>query len=541
MDTLTKPVRIARTRLLIQSMLDWLSRVAMVAFSVTAIAILLAKFIEMPMPFDRWVQTWLIAAGGATLLIAPILAIWFRPKFESVATMVDIRLKLHERLSSAMQLTNDQKASPMGNALFEDATKKAESIDVRDSFPVTFKPHWAQLVIPAVVIGFSFLLADPTPSIIASDQPQALTVEQVKNSIEPLIQQIKKQREEAEKENLEEAELFKTLESKLDGMKDKPPTDPTKLMTELKKMEQQLEEKRRELGNGESLKKQLANIKKMDDGPAEELADAMKDGDLEAASEQVQSMMERFEKGEMTKEEEKKLEEQLATMQEALEEAVKAHEQEKQQIEEQIKKAEAAGDKQQAADLKEKLDTMKQADSDMKAAKDMAESMCEACNGMAKGDKGKASSAMKEMQQKLSKMSKSAKQAASLKELSKKMSTCKSECAGNCNGTGNKPSDKTSVKDFAKGGGTGAGKRAEEKNDTSNYDSQVRGNVGEGETAFGGRIGGDNKKTSSQFEVKEAILNAEIEDPDPIEHAKLPKRERDVSREYMDALRTGKP
>ncbi len=547
MDLIERPISVARRRAFIQDWFDWISRVGLVALGIAAIAVVTAKFVVLNIEYERWVQYWLLAAGAATLLIPPIIAFVQRPSKNRIASLIDQRLNLRERISSASLMSVAERETPMGAALWEDAKAKAEAIDVRDSFPIRVHSHLLRWIAPIAVIGCSFLLEDPSTKTPGNGSTSALTVTQVKNSVEPLLQQVKKERKAAEDAKLDEAELFKTLESQLENLRAQPPKDATKFMSELNKMQEKLEEKRREMGTGESLKKQLANIKKMDNGPAEELADAMKQGDMEEASEQVQQMMEKLQKGELTKEEQQKLSEQLSDMQKALEEAVKAHEQQKQQLEEQIKQAEAAGDKEKAAELSEKLESLKKSDSDMAAAKKLSESLSKCSECLSKGDQKSASEALNDMKQELSKMAKNAKQAQSMKELSenmnnsKKSSQCKA-CSGqgcsSCSGSGQSGQPKISKN--AKGEGRGAGPREEEKNDTSDFDSQVRGNVGQGETAFGGKIEGQNKKTNTQIEVKEAILNAEVEDPDPIEQARLPKKERDVSKEYMDAIRTGK-
>ncbi len=434
--------------------------VGLAALTLATVAILTAKFIQIPYEFDQWVKIWLIGAAALTILLPVILALVFRPSHKAIATAIDLRMNLRERISSASMMSSEEKATPMGNALWVDATRRAESLDVRDSFPVKFGSHYIRWLAPIALIACSFLLSDPSGAAADSAANQTLTVSQVKNSIEPLIQQVRKQREQAEKDKLDEAELFKNLESQLESLKSKPPKDPTKFMSELTKLQDKLEEKRREMGTGESLKKQLAGLKKLDNGPAEKLAEAMKDGEMEEASEQIQQMMEKMEKGELTKQEQEKLAEQLKEMQKALEEAAKAHEQEKKQVEEQLKQAEESGDMEKAAELAKKLDEMQQKDADMKAAQQMSQSLADAAESLSKGDQKGASQSLSEMKQQLSKMAKNAKNSQSLQELaenmnnSKRSSMCKG-CSGEgckaCNGKSN--SDKVKYSKYAKGEG----------------------------------------------------------------------------------------
>jgi hypothetical protein len=156
------------------------------------------------------------------------------------------------------------------------------------------------------------------------------------------------------------------------------------------------------------------------------------------------------------------------------------------------------------------------------------------------------------MKDKLSKMASDAKKSESLKELTRNMndskrtsscSSCNGQGCSKCMGNGSK--NMSSLKRLGNGKGKGIGSSrstasdVEHEDDTKSYDTQVNGEVGEGELAMGGHIGGENKKTPTNREFKEAILSNEIEEADPIEQARLPKRERDISKEYMDAVRNG--
>lgn len=551
MDTLQKPVFAARRRLIVQSLLDWTSRIGLIAFCVAAVAIVVAKFVWMPIPFQTWTMWWLSGAAIAVCILAPTLAIWFREPFNSVATLVDQRLKLRERISSASQMSEAERATPMGAALWNDAVNRAQSLDVRDAFPVRVNTHVLRVAVPLAVVGVSFLL--PDPQLDTQKVVQSLTIEQVKNSLTPILQQVRKHRIEAEEKNLEEAELLKELENKLQDLQKKPPKDPSKLMADLKKMQDQIEDKRRQMGTGESLKKQLASVKKIEDGPAEQLADAMKDGDMEAASEQVQSLMDKLDKEQLSKEEQQQLAKQLEQFEKALQESIDKHNEEKKELEEQIKQAQAAGDKQKAEELSEKLDELKQKDADMQAASDLKSAMSQASECLKSGDCKSASQKLSKMKGQLSKMAADAKNAESLKELNRSMNDSKrSSSCSKCNGQGcsqcmGKGSQSSSWQKGKGGGKNGKGignsrstsNEGDHQDDTKSYETQVRGNVGEGELAMGGQIGGENKKTPSNNEFKETVLSTEVEEADPIEQARLPKRERDISKEYMDSVRNG--
>ncbi len=538
-----KQIRAARNRLTAQRYLDQLGVFLLVCLIIAAIAIFVGKLVELPTSFQNWTIGGISLAVGIAMVGAAVSTWLRRPDRLKAAAEVDHRLGLRERLASAIQLSDADRATPMGAAVIEDADAKAQRLDVRDAFPIRFSPRWAFTLIPAVAIAVTCFLPawkwaeDQTPAT------ELLSVTQINNSTQDLLKQIQQQRKAAEDDQLDEADFFKLLEDQLKDLRSNAPKEEKKFLVELKKIQEKLDERRQELGSSEDLKKQLAGLKKIDDGPAEKLADAMMESDLAEASEQMQDLVERMQRDELSKEEQKQLAKQLDQMKQALEEAAKAHEQAKDQLKEQIAQAEKSGDQQTAAKLSEQLQRMQQSDANMKTMAELAKSLSEASECLSKGDCKNAGEALSKMEKELSKMASDQKRAEQLKELSESLNQCKScsscqACNGNgCNECKGK-SDKQSASDFAKGEGKGSGAREEAEDNTADYESQVRGNVGEGETAFGGKIAGKNKSTMTQSEVREAILASDLEQSDPIEEAELPKLESEASQQYFDALRS---
>ena len=544
MLAIDKPIRAAKRRLNLQRFINLLGRCVTYVGCIVAIVIVVAKFTAVPMSFERWTLICALSGAIAAVLAATIWTYIGRFRNIDAAVLVDKRLKLNERLATASQLSPELLATPMGAALLADASTKAERLDVRDAFPIRLPAYYLQWLLPLAVIAFAAWLPPVTQTQVAKAEEETISLTQVKNSTEPLLKQVKAQREQAEKEKLDDAEFFRNLEAEIDALRAKPPTQEKKFLADLKKMQDKLQERRDALGDASELKKQLTGLKKIDDGPAEKLAEAMKDGELEEASDQVQELMEKMEKGELSEEESEQLQNQLQQMQAAMEEAIKVDAAEQEQLKQQIEQAQAAGDSEAAAQLQQKLEQKQANASTTKAMQEMADSLSEAGKSMKQGDSKAAAEAMAKMQSQLKKMAKNQQQSKNLKELSESMAECKScSSCSQCNGKGckscNSLSKKFTRKDFADGEGRGEGFRDEQAEDTSDYDSQVRGNVQEGETAFGGRIDGENKKTATQMQVRQAILASEAERPDALEDADLPKAEQQMLKEYFNALRTG--
>ena len=90
------------------------------------------------------------------------------------------------------------------------------------------------------------------------------------------------------------------------------------------------------------------------------------------------------------------------------------------------------------------------------------------------------------------------------------------------------------------GEGHGMGDRPEEETETGGYRTRVAGNPSQGEAVRVGDATGPNLSGNSRQEVKKEIASSFSEDPDPIMHQNLPRRERDQTREYFELLRQGK-
>ncbi len=371
-------------------------------------------------------------------------------------------------------------------------------------------------------------------------------VNPIANSTKPLIEQLKKKREEAEKAGLNEAaDMFRKLENKLNELQKDAKLDTKQSMAKLNDIKQQLEKRREELGAPDALKKNLQKLEKLEPGPADEMTEALKKGDFDKAADEAKKLLEKMKSGEgLSQEEMQKLEKQMQQLEKALNEAVQAHQEAKKSLEQQMKQAEAAGDLQKAAQLERKLAEMQAKDSQMQQMQELAESMsqCEQC--MAKGDKQGAQDQLQKMASQLQKMSSENGEMQDLDQLMDSLSQSKSQMAcSKCGGMGCKACMGSKMGEMpgqGLGEGRGSGDRPEEETDTDYFESRVRDKMKQGETVFGGKIGGENRKGSTTAEVQQAVLSSIAEEPEALDNQPLPKNQREHTREYFNALRDGK-
>ncbi len=89
------------------------------------------------------------------------------------------------------------------------------------------------------------------------------------------------------------------------------------------------------------------------------------------------------------------------------------------------------------------------------------------------------------------------------------------------------------------GEGQGEGDRPEEETDTGTYDSQVRSKPGRGKAVVSGIASGPNKAGQALEEIKTEIEATRTLDDDPLTGQRLPKPQRELTRQYFDAFREG--
>ncbi len=539
MNDILKQVANARRRLMATHFLQSLVQAWLITFSIVVAILVIPKLWPMPFDVKQWSYIALTIAAGVGLLWAITSTILGRPSTVSTATEIDLRLKLRERLSSTLQLNDNDQKSAVGQALMQDAQRAAERIDIRDAFPVRLEKQFLWGFIPMLLCAATFLVPNAVKPDSIAVTPSTASLTQIKSSTQDLMELVRKQREKAEAEGLEEAaEFFKQLQNKVDDLQKSDTKDPKKILSDINQLKEAMQKRRDELGSAESMKKNLANLKSLDKGPAEKMTEAMKEGEFDKASDELQKMMDDLETGKLSDDQKKQLGKQMEQMAAALEQAAAEHEQAKQAIEKQIAEAEKAGNIQKVAELRNKLAEKQAQDENIEALAKMAGEMKAAKEALEKGDPKAAKQAMEKMKAQMEKMGADAKQMKELQKLMEGANECKKCANGQCEGDGK--GGKEPQWKMGKGEGPGGGPRDEEETKTRHIDSQVRTDMEQGETLYGGKAGGANRKGVSREDVKQAILSAEVEDAKALENIPLPKKQRDHSREYFDSLRDGK-
>jgi hypothetical protein len=153
--SLTEALHPWRRRIWVQQSLRWIENGVIAGIIFACLLLLFSRFIP-------WASAlyWAIGVATATLLCASGAAIWLHPSFARSARLVDARLALHDRLSTAWELRND--STPISLLQRHDALKQLSQHT--PAAAISLKPRPFHLLsLGVVVIALVFLLVLPNP------------------------------------------------------------------------------------------------------------------------------------------------------------------------------------------------------------------------------------------------------------------------------------------------------------------------------------------------------------------------------------------
>ena len=564
MNEIKKQVSRAHRRILVGNFLTLACWTLFAGLLVATVAMAIPKiwhiaFLETAGAAQAWVYGWVGGGLVAGLLLAIVWTLFGRPSHLSTAVEIDHRFKLKERLSSALSLTDRELDSDAGQALLQDAQKRAETLDVREHFG--WRPTWrAWLPLAPVVLLFGLMLI-PNASAAAALPAEAKDADNKSQvAVEEARKKLKKKLEEMQAKGLMDSKLdIDALTKKIDNLSTEPTKEKRDALVKLNDIKKQLDERRKELGDSQSLKDQLQKMKEVSQGPAKKLTDALSEGQFDEAQKAIKDLVEKLKKGDLNEIEQKKLAKDLQAMADQLKEMSEANEKKKEELQKKIDEAAQKGDMQTAAKLQQKLDQLKQQDKQMEKMKKMGEKLKECAECMNPGEQqgkqgqGKqgqnpsqqgnqsaqakmedAAQSLEDLAEQLQEMQQEMDQLQDLEEMMEEIDAAKNQCQGQ--GQQGQPK----WQDWVQGKGRGGGKRDREEEDTGSYKSRVKGKLQKGETVVTGNADGDNISGRTASQARELVEASLSEKSDPLENQKLPRSQREHVQQYFNKLRTGK-
>lgn len=551
MDKIKQHVAVARRRLIAQQFLGIIAWSLFATLLVAAVSLAVPK-IWVP-PIDPAVWNWSWAAGGlaAGVLIATVWTWLVRRSWIEAAIEIDRRCQLKERISSALSLAPDELDSEIGRALVQDAIYRIERVDVRNRFAVSPRRRILLPLLPAALIG---VLIGLVPNAVPDRQAVAANsntqqADQVKRSAKKLQEQLDRVKRKAEEQGLEDADvLFKELRKGLDELLNKTDVDHKKALVKMNDLAKSLQDRRDQLGGMDKMRDQLNRLKDFGAGPADKIAEAMKAGNFQKALDELKNLQQKLQDGQLADEDKQQLARQLEQIQNRLQELKDSHEQAKRDLEQEIQRRQAAGDLEEAGKLQRQLDQLNRMNESMEALQKMAQQLGQCRECLENGDGEAAAAQLDQMAQNLQELQTQADQLETLQQMLDQIAMAKramgcQECDGqgcgaclgqfgNGGGQGDQPG-------FGLGEGQGQGDRPEAKTDTAFYESRVKGEVQPGEAVRTGSAGGPNQPGQTLQEAKDQLQSSFSQEADPLIDLRLPKKEREHTRDYFRRYREG--
>ncbi len=551
METLHKQVAKARRRLILGRYFAALAGCWFAALLVATVAIGVAKIWPLEIDTWLWAGSWIggsLAAGA----IAAAISTWIR-RADALAAAIELdhRFGLKERVSSALSLPESERETEIGQALVNDAVRRVERIDVGSRFAIPLGRRNLLPILPALLAFGLMFIADKGPEVeataAATRQPTPLQIQQ---SAEVLRKKLEQKKKEAAEQGLKDAgDLFKKIEESARELAKKDGVDRKQALVKLNDLSKELENRREKLGGDDKLKQQLSQMKDMKNGPAEKLADALKNGNFDKAMKELDKLKEQLKDDKLDPEKQKQLGEQLDAMRQNLEKMVEKHEQVKKELERQMQQMAAAGKTDEAKKLQQQLNKLQQQGSQMNRLKQLAGQCKQCAESLKNGNASGAKEALDQLAGQVGDMKKQSDELKMLDQMLDQIGQCKGDCAGEGK-FGNNPGENDDFKmgdgdrltGLAPGGNKARaeGRRPESKTGTKFYDSNVKQKMNKGAAVAVGDAEGPNMKGEVQQAIKAEVEAARHDSADPLTGQRLPRSQREHAKEYFDSLREGK-
>jgi hypothetical protein len=538
MEKLRRKVRLARRRLAVQQFLRAAPWFLFVALAVAALVIAVDKY--YPLGLVSWVWP---AIGVAVGVVGAALLVWLRGQSELDAALeIDRRFGLAERVSSAYALPAAERDTPMGRALVDDAVRAIARVDVAPGFRLSLSRAALLPLLPAVVAFLISVFLNPiseTATATTEDSAQKL---EVKKTVEVAQKKIAERLKEARENDLKEAEALAKLEA---GMKElsKGDDDKRQALVKMNDLNKELAERREQLRAGERLQEQFQQLKNLAKGPADKLAEALQEGNMQEGARELQALQEKLQAGQLDEQSRAELAQQLAAMEQKLKSAVEKQREMADDLKRQIAEKRAAGQSKEAEQLEKKLAKLEQMAPQMEKLSQMAMKMGQCSSCMKEGDKESAAAALAEMQGELAEMAKEQAAGQLLDDALEEMADAKaglgemdSENEGNMFG---QAQQRTERRGLQPGQGHLDAERPEDEVDGGLYDTKVRQKVGRGAVSVTGQLDGPNAKGRVEQEIQSQFEAARSSATDPLADTKMPRGYREHARTYFDVLREG--
>jgi hypothetical protein len=558
MEKLHRQVLRARRRLILQQFFRIIGWWLLLALLVAAAAVAVPKIWVMGFSTQAstiWLWSWLGGTAAVATLLAMFCAWWARRNVLEAAIEIDQRFALRERVSSSLALGPQERESEAGQALIGDASRRIQRIAVSDKFRV--RPTWRLLLplLPAVVLVVLVLWVNDAKqgkSAVASPVQRDVK-KQIETTAKKLKEKIAERKKKAEEDGLAVASgLFDRLEEGVEGLTKKEDVERKDASIKLNDLSKEIKLRRDALGGTDQVKERLNKLGDIDKGPADKVADALKDGDFNKAMDELQALQDKIEQGDLTDKDKQELADQMNQMKDKMQQMCNAHRDAKQQLEQQIEQQAAQGNMDQVNKLQQQLDQLNQQQQQMDQMQQLADQMGQCGDCMQNGDMQNAAAQLDQMAQAMQGLQQQVDEMEMLDGALDQIADAKNAmncgqcggkgcgaCQGQQPGMGLGKGEGQGPPGPGMGEGQGAGWRPEKKTDTAAYDTRIPADPGPGAAVKVGRIHGPNIAGEARETIKSEIEAGPGDSDRAMSMQKLPKSQREHAQQYFDMFREG--
>ncbi len=489
-----------------------------------------------PLGIEGWI--YVVAALGLGVALAAVIA-YFRGRGTiDAAIEIDRRFGLKERVSSTLGLSPEEQQTEIGQALIADAERRVKNIDVGEHFHL--QPG-RQLLLPLLPLVAAVLVVWLVSPAVIQDDPQANAAavkKQVTNAAGSLKNKLLEQRKEAQKAGLKDAEsLLNRLTEETEELTRSDTGDRKDALVKLNDLKRQMENRQKQIGGAEEIRKKLDQLNAGSRGPAENFMKAISDGDLRKAIEELDKLKKDLADNKLSEEDKEQLAKQLNEMKKKLEQAVQNHQQQCQNLQNQINQARQAGQEGEAERLQEQLNQLMQQNGNMQQLQDMANKLGQCSQCMQDGQMQDAAQMLQQMQNDLSDLQQ---QIDEMQLLDGAMDQiCQARDQMNCGQCGGQGCEACQGDGVGMGEGQGRGNRPEEETPTRFYDDKVNQKIGPGRAAIEGYVDGPNIAGPVLQQIEEQLESAKSVSADPLTEQQMPRQHQEQTRQYFETFRTG--
>ena len=536
MDQLKKQVAKARRRLVLEQFLRICSWTLLICLLAAGIGLAIWR-VAGPAPWrDAWLG-WLFGGLAAGLVSAVAITFFARRGALDAAVEMDRRFGLKERVSSSLALGPEELDSEVGKALVADAVRRVERVDVAEKFRV--RTSWgAGLRLASAGAFFAALLVPVASPDKEAEAAAKAEREQLQTTTESMRKKLERQKRELLEKGLTDAsDLLQKVDEDLADL-NKSEASRKEALIRINDLAQEIAERRKQLGDGAEVKKQLKRLQDMESGPADKMMSALQDGDLGGAANEMKKLKDNLNQGEMSDSQRAQLAKQLGQMQRKLDQMRADQEQAKQNLRNQIEQRKAAGDMETASKLQQKLEALEQMNSQMDKLGKMSQKLGEAAEALESADMDLATQSLDEMLDQLGQLQSDLETAEALDAMLDQLADGKSSMnCPNCGGAGC-ASCQSSRPGRGLGEGRGKGDRPEEETDKGFFNSKVPAHLQKGSAVKMGIADGPNRAGISREQAREAILSSVNNQESVVnQQRRLPRDQREHVGEYFERIK----